>query len=218
MAAAGALCGSPLLADRDIRRLAISGNWTGDSMIKRFFAIGIALVGVFLISGVAVAGTATTLTGTSEWSSVQVPGMDAFYGINEIQGSVAGKLGRGSYSGRLTIDPTQGTPAACETRDPARGPCFYVSGTITFSTNRGDFTAVVQPASFAETLDIASTSVRWFTLTLRVVSGTRSYAHADGILKLFLTSTWIHTWVNTGDDVVFVDRVDDSGTLTGNPH
>jgi len=166
--------------------------------MKRLVVTALALV-VFLLSAAAVAGTETTLTGTSEWSiaSTSWP----------IHGTFEGKLGRGTYAGTLN----GGDPFTTTDCGPV---CEDITGTITFSTKRCDFTAAAESGSVVALQDIASHSFRNFTLTLSVVSGTRSYAHANGTLSLSYTSTWEHEFV----DGVFVSVISDLGTLTGNPH
>ena len=56
---------------------------------------------------------------------------------------------------------------------------------------------------------------RYFTLTLKIVSGTRSYAHANGLLELTYTSTWSHYF--DSQELIFINRIDDTGVLTGKP-
>jgi hypothetical protein len=174
----------------------------GDDPMRRFVVPALALV-VFLISAVAVAGTRTpTLTGTSQWSTDPA----TFATTTTIQGTFDGRLGRGTYAGTLSGGPPFSTFDCGPT-------CESVTGTITFSAKRGDFTAIVQSDSVVRLEDIASHSWRSFTHTLVVVSGTRSYVHAGGTLALAYTSTWTHEFV----DGVFVNKIEDSGTLTGDP-
>jgi hypothetical protein len=170
--------------------------------MKRFVVPALALL-VFLVSAVAAAGTGPpTLTGTSQWSTDSGTGATT----TTIQGAFAGRLGRGTYTGTLN----GGTPYTTADCGPV---CEPVTGTIAFSAKRGDFTAAVQSDSVVRLEDIASHSWRSFTLSLVVVSGTRSYAHAGGTLTLSYTSTWTHEFV----DGVFINKIEDSGTLTGDP-
>jgi hypothetical protein len=143
------------------------------------------------------AGRPTALTGTAEWAGQSTT----------IHGTFSGRLGRGTYTGTLQAgDPF--TSSDC-------GPvCAPVTGTITFSSSRGDFTATVQPQSIVALEEIASHSFRDFTLALAVVSGKRSYAHARGSLVLSYESVWEHDTV----DGVFVNVISDQGTLSGNTH
>ena len=169
--------------------------------MKRLVVLGIALV-TFLVSAVALAGPATTLTGTAEWSggTVDTPTSTA------ISGTFDGKLGKGTYEGTL-VGGAPFTTGEC-------GPvCEPVTGTITFSANRGSFTGVVQPGSVVARQDIASHSWRTFTLTLEVTDGTRGYAHASGLLTLSYTSTWAHYF--DFDTFQFISEISDAGTLTG---
>jgi hypothetical protein len=137
------------------------------------------------------------LNGTSEWSSVYA-----------ISGTFDGKLGHGTYSGTLVPGSTTFATDTC-------GPvCADVAGTITFTTNRGSFTAEVQPGGLVQLDDIASHSTRAFSLDLEIVDGTRRYSRADGALRLSYTSVWTHTTVNG----VFVDEIEDTGTLVGKLH
>jgi hypothetical protein len=162
---------------------------------------------VFLVSAVAVAGTGTTtLTGTAVWSSQSDPDVGLQATTTTIQGTFDGRLGRGTYTGTLS----GGAPYTTFDCGPI---CEPVTGTITFSAARGDFTAAVQPDSAVRLEDTGSHSSRFFTLTLVVVSGTRSYGHANGTLTLSYASTWTHEF----SDGVFVDEIDDSGTVTGDP-
>jgi hypothetical protein len=157
----------------------------------------------------AVASSDTTLTGTSEWTAESPPEVGLVSTTTTIHGTFTGKLGKGSYSGTLAGGSPVPPIGNC-------GPiCENVTGTITFSSKRGDFTATVEPGSFVAISDIASHTFRTFTLTLHVTSGTRSYAHADGTLSLTYASIWSHFF----DEEVFqfINRIDDSGMLTGNP-
>jgi hypothetical protein len=158
----------------------------------------VALVGV--IAGGAAAkpdsgAKSAALTGTSVWA------LKAY----TIGGTIDGRLAHGTYTGTLTggDDFSSGD---C-------GPvCEPVTGTITFSARNGDFTAAVQPGSVVALEDIASRSIRTFTLYLQVVSGTRSYGHANGQLTLSYSSLWSHYFDSDGH---FVNTIEDSGTLTG---
>jgi hypothetical protein len=171
--------------------------------VKRLVVIGLAL-GAFLISATAVAGSATTLTGTAEWSGGTFEDATT---ITAIHGTFVGKLGKGTYEGTLTGGPSS-------TTTPCNGPvCQPVSGTITFSAHRGGFVGVVQPGSVVGLVDIASHSWRNFDLTLRVTSGTRGYGHANGLLTLSYTSTFAHYF--DFDANAFISTISDAGTLTG---
>ena len=163
---------------------------------------------VFLWAAAAVAGNNTTLTGTAVWTTESSPELGLESTTTAIQGTFSGKLGSGSYSG--TLDG--GSPFITGECGPV---CENVTGTITFSSTRGDFTTAVEPGSVVALEDIASHSFRNFTLTLDVESGTRSYAHADGTLTLSYHSVWSHFF--DSETLQFINRIDDSGTLTGNP-
>jgi hypothetical protein len=169
---------------------------------RTVFTIVAAALTALVVSSVAVADPpATTLAGTSEWST----GMSGT--TTTIHGTFGKQLGTGTYEGTLNGGPAW-TTGSC-------GPiCEDVTGTITFSTKHGTFTVAVQSDSHVALQDIASHSWRDFTLSLIVVGGTGSYARAHGTLALSYTSTWTHTWIN-GE---FVDEVSDSGTLTGKLH
>jgi hypothetical protein len=167
--------------------------------MKRPVVIALVLVALLASPG-AVAGTATTLTGTAEWSGGT---FDDPVTVTAIHGTFDGSLGKGTYEGTLT----GGTPVT-----NACGPvCEPVTGAITFSGHRGSFTGVVQPGSVVGLEDIASHSFRNFTLTMRVTDGTRGYATADGLLSLSYTSTWAHYF----DGEKFINTISDAGTLTG---
>ena len=171
--------------------------------MRRLLVTAFALV-TFLVPAVAVAGTATSLTGTAEWSG---PTFDSPVTITVIHGTFQGPLGSGTYEGTLVGTPAP-TTGSC-------GPvCQSVTGSITFSGNRGSFTGVVQPGSLVGLEDIASHSWRFFGLTLRVTDGTRGYTNADGLLSLSYTSTWTHFFdMYSGQ---FINTITDEGTLTGN--
>lgn len=177
----------------------------GQLFSKRIVVVALA-VAIFLSSAVAVAKTGTTsLTGTSEWSQQFSPEL-GLVTTTQIQGTFDGALGKGTYAGTL-IGEGSFTTTQC-------GPvCQSVTGHITFSSPRGDLTAVVEPGSLVALTDIASHSWRSFALTVRVVSGTRSYRHADGVLSLAYVSEWIHTFI----DGEFINEIADSGQLSGNP-
>ena len=164
-------------------------------MVKRLVVIGVALLA---LSSAAAAGAerAATLTGTAEWSDFST----------HVHGTFDGNLGKGTYDGTL-VGGTSFTSGDC-------GPvCEPVTGSITFSANRGSFTAVVQPGSVVALSDIASHSWRTFTLTLGVADGTRGYAHLnDRVLTLSYTSEWAHYF--DSDTLQFINTISDGGTLT----
>ena len=163
--------------------------------MKRLVVIGVALLA---LSSAAAAGAerAATLTGTAEWSDFST----------HVHGTFDGNLGKGTYDG--TLDG--GTPFTSGDCGPV---CEPVTGSITFSGNRGSFTAVAQPGSVVALQDIASHSWRNFTLTLAVADGTRGYAHLNGrILTLSYTSDWAHYF--DSDTLQFINTISDSGTLT----
>jgi hypothetical protein len=144
------------------------------------------------------ARTGTALTGTAVWSSSGFA----------ISGGFDGKIGHGTYTGTLTMGPDRFTTETC-------GPvCADVTGTIVFAANGGRFTVEVRPGSIVRLEDIASQSLREFTLDLGIVGGTGRYAHAAGVLSLSYSSLWTHTTING----VFVDMIEDTGTLVGKPH
>ena len=163
---------------------------------------------VFLSATAAVAGNNTTLTGTAVWTTQSSPELGLESTTTTIHGSFSGKLGRGTYSGTLE----GGSPFTTGDCGPF---CENVTGTITFSSTRGNFTTAVEPGSVVALEDIASHSFRTFTLTLGVETGTRSYTHADGTLTLSYSSVWSHFF--DSETLQFRNRIDDSGTLTGNP-
>ena len=165
--------------------------------------LGIVLI-AFATSAAAVAATGTTtLTGTSEWSGGT---FDNPLTVTTSHGTFAGSLGKGTYEGTLTGGATY-------TCDFVSG-CQPVTGTITFSGNRGTFTGVVQPGSFVgvEEVDPRSQS-RTFSLTLLVTDGTRGYAHLDGSL---LTLSYFSLLTRSIDENFHpITTISDSGTLTG---
>jgi hypothetical protein len=169
--------------------------------VKRLLVITLALV-ILLSSAVAVAQTGTTtLTGAS---SLDFSGVLTTV---QIQGTFDGRLGKGTYAGTLVA----GSPFTSSGCGPV---CQPVTGQITFASKRGDFAAVVQPGGVVELTDIASTSSRVFRLTLRVVSGTRSYKHADGALTLVYVFEERRFFDEEANQ--FVVTRSESGTLTGN--
>ena len=111
--------------------------------MTRLIALTAALAAL-VVAGNAIAFPATTLTGTAVWTG------DTY----AVQGTFSGGLGHGTYTGTLVggdVIPPTGT----------RGPgCQTVSGSITFSSKRGDFTAAVQPGSVVAISEIASHSFR----------------------------------------------------------
>ena len=137
------------------------------------------------------------LTGSSIWSSAP-----ATYALS---GRLDGTLGHGTYTGTLT-------PGSSVFTTPACGPlCADVTGSLIVSTRDGRFRALVQPGGVVSMEDIASRSFRDFTLQLRIVSGTGRFARRSGLLSLTYSSVWIHTNVNG----VYVDKIEDTGTLVG---
>ena len=164
--------------------------------MRRLFLV-IAGVSALAVAAVGIAGTKpTTLAGAAEWSTR----------TTTIHGSFTGKLGSGTYAGALQ----GGDPFT----SPDCGPvCQPVTGTITFSSKRGDFTAAAQPGSVVALEEIASHSFRRFTITLAVVGGTRGYARARGTLTLSYASAREHQLV----EGAYVDAIADAGTLSGEP-
>jgi hypothetical protein len=161
--------------------------------MKRLLVTASILIAALATATAVAAATSTTLQGTSEWSDQTT--------------TIHGSFGKGTYAGALTHTPAE-TTATC-------GPvCGSVTGTITLSTKHGDFTAMVEPGSVVALEDIASHSYRTFTLQLQVVSGTKSYKHADGELALSYTSTWSHYYDSNGQ---YVNTIEDEGTLSGDP-
>jgi hypothetical protein len=165
--------------------------------MTRLIAV-VATIVALAAAAVAAAFPASTLTGTAVWTA------DTY----AVQGTFAGGIGKGTYAGTLVggdLIPTTGT---C-------GPtCQTVTGSITFTSKRGEFTAAVQAGGVVAISEIASHSFRNFDLTLQVVDGTRGYAHADGVLTLAYSSIWTHIASPAGLE----SHIDDAGTLTGNPH
>ena len=133
--------------------------------------------------------------GSSTWSTAP-----AAYALS---GRLDGDLGQGTYAGTLTPGPSVFPTPACV--------CADVTGGLTVSTQGGRFTAVVRPGGVVSMEDIASRSFRDFTRQLRIVSGTGRFAHTSGLLGLTYSSVWTHTYVNG----VYVDKIEDTGTLVG---
>ena len=167
--------------------------------------LGIVLI-AFASSAVAVAAAGTTtLTGTSEWPGQFTDPVT----VTVVHGTFAGSLGKGTYEGTLT----GGATYSC---DFVSG-CQPVTGTITFSGNRGSFTGVVQPGSFVGLEDFhPRIQSRTFSLTLLVTDGTRGYAHADG--SLLTLSYHSERRVDITEDFQIVVTITDSGVLTGTLH
>jgi hypothetical protein len=168
-------------------------------LMRRLLVMGVVLLA---LSGSAAAGADhnAALTGTAEWSDAST----------HIDGTFDGTLGKGTYDGTLD-GGAQFTSGDC-------GPvCEPVTGSITFTSNRGSFTGVVDPGSVVALVDIASNSWRNFTLTLDVVDGTRAYSHANGaVLTLSYSSDWAHYF--DFDTNQFINTITDSGTLSGDLH
>jgi hypothetical protein len=166
-------------------------------LMRRLLVTGVVLLALSGSAVSAAADRSATLTGTAEWSDAST----------HVHGTFAGAFGKGSYDGTLD-GGAQFTSGDC-------GPvCEPVTGSITFTSKRGSFTAIPQPGSVVAFEDIASNSFRNFTLTLEVVDGTRGYAHADGaILTLSYTSDWEHFFDGTTGQ--FINTIIDSGTLAG---
>ena len=168
-------------------------------LMRRLLVTAVAL---FALSGSAAAGAnrSATLTGTAEWSDTST----------HVHGTFDGTLGKGNYDGTLD-GGAQFTSGDC-------GPvCEPVTGSISFTANRGSFTGIVQPGSVVALVDIASNSWRNFSLTVEVTHGTRGYASADGaVLTLSYSSDWAHYFdFDTGQ---FINTITDSGTLSGDLH
>ena len=157
----------------------------------------VALV-LALASGAGAGGPVVALSGTSD------------YGVqtSSIHGTVSGKLGKGTYAGTLSFGDSFANPgSACQ-----GSVCAPVTGTITFSTNRGDLTVAVQPDGIVGFEDTASFSWQNFELPLEIVDGTGALAHVAGTLTLTYTSTHAHY---VDDNGILVDTIEDTGSLTG---
>ena len=170
---------------------------SGESRLMRRLLVTTVALLLLSTPAASAATRSAALTGTAEWSDAST----------HVHGTFLGTLGKGSYDGTLD-GGAQFTTGDC-------GPvCEPVSGSITFTSKRGSFTAVPQPGSVVAFEDIASNSFRNFTLTLEVVDGTRGYARADGaVLTLSYTSDWEHYF--DGSTGQFINTVTDSGTLAG---
>ena len=168
--------------------------------MKRLALIALTLVlaGLLVAATGATAGgqnVSWTLGGTAEWSG---PGFLAE--TFAIHGSAKG----GTYSGTLHAGPYFTTPTC--------GPqCAPVTGTIDFAAPQGTFTTNVEPAGLVSVVSIGSGTTYSFTLTLRIVSGTKSFAHAGGTLSLTYESH-----LPTNQVECNVCPIVDGGTLTGN--
>ena len=165
-------------------------------LMRRLLVTTVALL---VVSSGSAAGAVrnATLAGTAEWSDAST----------HVHGTFAGTRGRGTYDGTLD-GGAQFTSGDC-------GPvCEPITGSITFTTRRGSFTAVAEPESVVALVDIASDSWRNFTLTLDVVDGTRAYSRANGaVLTLSYSSDWAHYF--DFDTNQFIDKITDSGALSG---
>jgi hypothetical protein len=167
--------------------------------VKRLVVIGVALLA---LSSAAAAGAdrSATLAGTAEWADAST----------HVHGTFDGPLGTGTYDG--TLDG--GAPFTSGDCGPV---CEPITGSITFTANRGTFSGVVQPGSVVALVDIASNSWRNFTLTVEVTEGTHGYAHANGsVLTLTYSSDWAHYF--DFDSGQFINTITDSGTLSGDLH
>jgi hypothetical protein len=168
--------------------------------MKRLALIALALVlaGLLVAATGATAGgqnVSWTLGGTAEWS-----GSTFLAETFAVHGSVDG----GTYSGTLHAG-AYFTTATC-------GPqCAPVTGTIDFATHQGTFTANVEPAGLVSVVSIGSGTTYSFELTLSIVSGTKSFAHATGTLGLTYESH-----LPTNQVECNVCPIVDAGTLTGN--
>ena len=171
------------------------GNWW------HLLGLAAAAIAAAAAAGVADAG----VTAGSQQKEARLAGSSTWSTSYSVSGRFDGGLGHGTYTGTLTPGSSVFTTATC-------GPvCANVTGSITFATRGGRFTAAVQPGSVVSKEEIASRSFRDFTLALRIVGGTGSYSRASGRLSLTYSSVWTHTWVNG----VYVDKIEDAGTLVG---
>ena len=179
-----------------------------------------AIVAVFALGAVVVAGAAASPKAVSKTKSATLAGTSVWGTTLTIEGELAGTLATGTYAGTVTFGSWGWDYPEC-------GPsCALVTGDITFSTKKGTFTAALQPGSIAIKEEIASHSWIWLTsgtysertpVDLRVVSGTRGYANKTGLLTLSYTSTWEHEWVWDGENLVYVNEIVDTGTLRLGP-
>jgi hypothetical protein len=175
---------------------------------KRAFTLIVVLLAFLVLLGAGNAGVRsaakdTTLTGMATW-----PQGDSSFGERfAITGTFDGNLGYGTYFGSLTVSAGMG--ATC-TAPPG---CAPANGEITFSTKDGTFRAGVDPVGGAAFIGSSTFSQVQFVLDLSVAGGTGKYADASGHLSLTYQSAWAHFF--DGSKFVFVNTVEDSGTLTG---
>ena len=188
--------------------------------INRRLALALAASALVLLSSLVLlgAGTAgvrsaakdTTLTGMAIWPE-GVSGPQTYV----ITGTFNGKLGYGTYYGRLTV--TLGTVVPCS----FASPCEPATTQILFSTNKGilrvrsDPTVrpLSDPAGVVGETGTSTIGVSHFQFDLVAMGGTGKYAHASGQLSLTYESDWSHYF--DGSSFVFVSTIEDSGTLTG---
>jgi hypothetical protein len=168
--------------------------------MKRVALTTVALVlATLLVASTGATAPAQTvdwrLSGTATWSG---PGVLAQ--SFAIHGTVEGF---GTYSGTLTAG-TYFTSSTC-------GPeCAPVTGTILFSSHKGDLTTTVDPQGLVTVTTIGSGTTYGFSLPLRIVDGTKSYGHTGGTLTLDYAS---HLPTNQPD--CSVCPIEDTGSLTG---
>lgn len=168
----------------------------------------------------AAAGGTTTLTSPPTPTAFEQP---TSWGESSqtLSGTFSGRLGSGTYVGTIEFEPFVFPLSDSNLVSPCSLAAYCTAvtgGSITFSSNRGDFTVEVQPGGLlGECFCHPRFDSRTFSVTLLVVGGTRSYAHASGTLSLTYSSSWSHGYVFDGVTLTFVSTVEDTGTLTGNP-
>lgn len=196
--------------------------------MKRLVVAALVL-GALALSSIALAGGEKTvsgkLTGMSEW----LP-RDYQATTWTIHGTyTSDALGSGTYAGTLTtahevLDASVEWPEDCWASGfvPCNSPRFAVSGSITFSPDKGgSLTTSVDPGSWVVESDTVHVIEDTFQLNLDVSGGTRRFKHATGSLELAYDS---HVQLGgfgcvsepiPGLDFEVCGEHYDAGTLTG---
>jgi hypothetical protein len=170
-------------------------------MVHRFVIAVVAAVSVLAVSPVVADAGSTksvsyTLSGSSQWSPLDVPTSFAMGGD-----VMDGNRTVGTYSGTLSISAL----SACADPNNPYGPACATptGGTITFSVRGGSFTTSVDGGTVWQVCCPGPGFDEYvFELSLSVTGGRHAYASAQGSLSLHY---------NTHRDNLYWDPLTDPG-------
>jgi len=174
--------------------------------MRRTALVGVAtFVALLVVALGASAKTRSvdwTLAGAADWTPNTAPGTAQVHTF-AVHGSITDV---GTYSGTLNA----GDYFQTETCGPE---CAPVTGSLTFVTKQGSFTATLDSSSYLYVNVIGSGTYYTMVLDLTVSDGTKSYSHASGEFSLQYSSSLQNDGYQPCDPSPCT--VHDAGELTG---